>query len=277
MASIAFDQAWDLAKMPLVPGSIRYLGNKIPPRRVFENKWDKPVAETRQTSGDDLSMNPWTRHPHRYTADFLDPVSIPTGDQHGGSVFDPELYPEGKLGIIPMHGNYYPPVGSDEAFIRVGMEDFMWKKNLLIRPPHNYSAEFYDPVEDRIIPMGARYYPPNDNDEAFIRVNMDDEDSENLPNRSSASASPYFAGVEGIRDKWRGHIGVHPQRMGKGTAIYDMIAAILDHRSPHGAVLRPNDPRSLAAEALWRGKEEGWPVVQRIDDRISVPHRFSTD
>ena len=223
MASIAFDRAWNLAKMPLVPGSIRYLGNKIPPRRVFENKWDKPVAETRQTSGDDLSMNPWTRHPHRYTADFLDPVSIPTGDQHGGSVFDPELYPEGKLGIIPMHGNYYPPVGSDEAFIRVGMEDY----------------------------------------------------AGNLA--SSATASPYFAGVEGIRDKWRGHIGVHPQRMGKGTAIYDMIAAILDHRSPHGAVLRPNDPRSLAAEALWRGKEEGWPVVQRIDDRISVPHRFSTD
>ena len=173
----AFDQAWDLAKMPLVPGSIRYEGTEGEPEPEYDE-----------------------------------------------------------------------------------MEDFMWKKNLLIRPPHNYSAEFYDPVEDRIIPMGARYYPPNDNDEAFIRVNMDDEDSENLPNRSSASASPYFAGVEGIRDKWRGHIGVHPKRRGKGTAIYDMMAAVLDHRSPRGAVLHPNAILTTGAEELWRGKEEGWPV-----------------
>ena len=207
----AFDVAWSVVKMPLVPGSIRYLGNKIPPRGVFEAENTGDLSH--QTSGDDLNMNPWTRHPHRYTADFLDPAS--------GSV------------IIPMHGNYYPPVGSDEAFIRVGMEDYAG--NLASIP--------------------------------FLR-----------PSHSSATASPYFAGVEGIRDKWRGHIDVHPTRRGKGTAIYDMIAAILEHRSPHGAVLLPNiGPRSSAAEALWRGKEEGWPVVQRIDDRISIPHRLSTD
>ena len=159
-----------------------------------------------------------------------------------------------------------------------GPHDVLNNEDILNEPPHNYSAEFHDPVEDRKIPMNARYYPANDNAEAFIRVSLEDEDSwpEEQPRMSSSATAeawePYISSSphgyqRDEEQEWSGHIGpVYPQRRGKGTALYDMLAAILNDRV--SGKLFPTTAPTTSAAALWRAKtgslsearERGWPV-----------------
>jgi len=158
-------------------------------------------------------------------------------------------------------------------------------------PVHAYSAEFHDPVDDRKYPMFARYYPSDDEDDEFIRIGMSedhrlDRDKVKLfslwpnytdpevdftkPLATSAIVSPTKYAENLYDTSWSGHISAYPQRRGKGTALYDMVAAILDHRAeelsreyglPKERIkLVPHASISDDAKALWRGKEEGWPV-----------------
>ena len=145
--------------------------------------------------------------------------------------------------------------------IRYDGPHVLFSEDLLNEPPHNYSAEFQSPTSDRIMPMEGRYYPPNDDDDAYIRVKLEDK---KLGGAGSANASPISATSDSTDYElgWRGHIEAYPNRRGMGTALYDMIAAILEHREgdKKWASLLPNTGQSEPARALWRGKESGWPV-----------------
>lgn len=183
----AFDEAWGVAKMPIVRDSITYHG----------------------IAGDKPSK------PHRYTADFFDPVE--------------ERY-------YPMSAAFYG--GASDAKSRppfgLGMREY----------PEAHAEISDTPVHVSEDPLTHAEIHPQE----LIEWEQD-EDSEPLyPKRTSQAVLDYEGGTD-----WMGHIQASPQRRGRGTALYDLLAMILEHRAP-GHRIVPNSGQSEDATAFWNNR-----------------------
>jgi len=130
-----------------------------------------------------------------------------------------------------------------------------------------FAADFIDPVSDENLQMTVRGLPsPGAGLYAKIHDPLYDELGTGLErgfvNVTDAPISNHLTGETRTGPFWPVQAFTVPKyrKRGYGTAMYDLLAAILDRYG--GYRLSPSNQRTDDAMRLWQGKsmDESWPV-----------------
>jgi len=142
--------------------------------------------------------------------------------------------------------------------------------------PRRFDADFEDPITGDIMPMTATHNAANMDDADFMSVEINHPDPEmarllDSLGRLTVSDAPMSIHTTGENRKkgdvfwpYSSFVQNDFRRRGYATAMYDMIAAILDRHK--GKQLHPSNSLSDEATALWANKTKStypfgsWPV-----------------
>ena len=137
---------------------------------------------------------------------------------------------------------------------------------------HVYSGKFRDPVDDTIHAIRGFYEAatrePLGEGGVSAEIEGDFTESRAVPVGQfrdklegflydEEEAEEFAEDLEDF-DNWMGHIDAYPPRRGRGTALYNMIAMMLEHQKP-GNRLIPSLTQSDEGEAFWGGRSEWSP------------------
>lgn len=142
---------------------------------------------------------------------------------------------------------------------------------------NRYSATFRDPEDDKLYPMRGFYGIEPEDGRRWLDVDIADEvNPKYKPGLGPSSEAKVFPAsdreqYEDIGDpdipraeyppephEWIGHIEAYPERRGRGTSMYDLVAMILQDQRP-GDRLFPHPAQSEEGSALWNNRWEWLP------------------